>query len=69
MYKYTTFIQFAVDLISKIMKSNITYELTRISLWLKKLSLKIKKTHYMVFSKNIVSKHGLRLQIDGEAIN
>ena len=60
MCKYTTPIFFADDTNLfcsgpdiKTMESNINNELTEISLWLKvnKLSLNIKKTHYMVFSK------------------
>ena len=60
MCKYTTPILFADDTNLfcsgpdiKTMESNINNELTEISLWLKvnKLSLNIKKTHYMVFSK------------------
>ena len=60
MCKYTTPILFADDTNLfcrspdiKTMESNINNELTEISLWLKvnKLSMNIKKTHYMVFSK------------------
>ena len=78
MCKYTTPILFADDANLfcsgpdiKTMESNINNELTEISLWLKvnKLSLNIKKTHYMVFSKKKTPRNELRLQIDGEAIN
>ena len=55
----------------KTMENNIDNELTQISLWLKvnKLSLKIKKTRFMVFSKKRTPRNELRLQIYGEAIN
>ena len=78
MCKYTTPILFADDTNLfcrspdiKTMESNINNELTEISLWLKvyKLSLNIKKIHYMVFSKKKTPRNELRLQIDGEAIN
>ena len=78
MCKYTTPILFADDtnlFISgsdiKTMESNINNELIEISLWLKvnKLSLNIKKTHYMVFSKKKTPRNELTLQIDGQAIN
>ena len=46
-------------------------ELSRISLWLKvnKLSLNIKKTHYMIFCRRKKLCHDVKLLIDGQAIN
>ena len=45
-------------------------ELTKISTWLKvnKLSLNIKKTHYMVFTRNKL-RHQLDIRIDGHPID
>ena len=54
----------------KMLENNINNELSQISLWLKvnKLSLNIKKNHYMVFTKRKTPKFELKLQIDGEDI-
>ena len=48
----------------------INTELTKISTWLKvnKLSLNIKKTHYMVFTRNKF-RHQLNIRIDGHPID
>ena len=48
----------------------LNQELADISGWLKanKLSLNVKKTHYMIFSKDNLRKHDLSLSIDGEVI-
>ena len=53
------------------LETNINQELAKISKWLKtnKLSLNVKKTHYMVFSKPRIGKFRLRLMIDGENID
>ena len=53
------------------LESNINQELATISKWLKtnKLSLNVKKTHYMVFSKRRVVKFRLQLMIGGENID
>ena len=73
---YTTFILFADDtnLFSsgkdlKTIWMEINVELLKISTWLKvnKLSLNIKKTHYMVFTGKKV-KHQLDIRIDGHPI-
>ena len=52
------------------MEKSINWELSKISKWLKtnKLSLYVKKTHYMVFSKRRTRKTSLKLIIDGESI-
>ena len=56
---------FAVDLMLKTLENNINNELSQIYVWLKvnKLSLNIKETHHIVFTKR-----KLKLQIDGEAV-
>ena len=53
------------------LETNINQELAKISKWLKtnKLSLNVKKTHYMVFSKRRVGKFRLQLMIDAENID
>ena len=53
------------------LETNINQELAKISKWLKtnKLSLNVKKTHYMVFSKRRVGRFRLQLMIDGENID
>ena len=54
----------------QVMEQNINWELSKISKRLKtnKLSLNVKKTHYMVFSKRRTRKTSLKLIIDGESI-
>ena len=53
------------------LETNINQELAKISKWLKtnKLSLNVKKTHYMVFSTRRVGRFRLQLMIDGENID
>ena len=53
------------------LENNINNELLNISLWLKvnKLSLNIKKTHYMVFCRRKRLDVDVKLLIDGEAID
>ena len=53
------------------LENNINNELLNISLWLKvnKLSLKIKKTHYMVFCRRKRLDVDVKLLIDGESID
>ena len=53
------------------LENNINNELLNISLWLKvnKLSLSIKKTHYMVFCRRKRLDVDVKLLIDGEAID
>ena len=48
----------------------INYELEEISTWLKanRLSLNVKKTHFMVFSKKHMANWDLQIQINGEII-
>ena len=50
---------------------HINNELSHISIWLKvnKLSLNIKKTHYMIFRKRKKDSLNVKLSIDGELIN
>ena len=52
------------------MASNINNELEQISLWLKfnKLSLNVKKTHYMVFTKKKSRPTNLEISIDNRSI-
>ena len=54
----------------EIMEKEINEELIHISLWLKinKLSLNVKKTHYMVFTKSRII-HDLNIKIDNESID
>ena len=53
------------------LEANINSELSHISTWLKvnKLSLNIKKTHYMIFCKRKKVSSNVKLSIDGELIN
>ena len=53
------------------LESNINSELSNISLWLKvnKLSLNIKKTHYMVFCRSKKFSNNLQLLIEGETLD
>ena len=55
----------------KTLETNINNELSHISIWLKvnKLSLNIKKTHYMILSKRKKDSLSVKLSIDGELIN
>ena len=55
----------------KILESTTNSELSNISLWLKvnKLSLNIKKTHYMMFCRRKMLYHDVKLFIDGQAID
>ena len=48
----------------------INYELEEISTWLKanRLSLNVKKTHFMVFSKKHMANSDLQIEINGEII-
>ena len=52
------------------LQDGVNNDLAILSEWLKvnKLSLNIKKTHYMCFSAENKSRPGIYLQIDGEAI-
>ena len=54
----------------EIMEKEINAELIHISLWLKinKLSLNVKKTHYMMFTKSRLI-HDLNIKIDNESID
>ena len=76
--KHTSAILFADDtnLFSsgkdlKILESTTNSELSNISLWRKvnKLSLNIKKTHYMMFCRRKKLHHDVKLLIDGQAID
>ena len=53
------------------MANNINYELEQISLWLKvnKLSLNVKKTHYMVFTNKKSRTANLKISIDNQIID
>ena len=53
------------------MAYNINYELEQISLWLKvnKLSLNVKKTHYMVFTNKKSRTANLKISIDNQIID
>ena len=55
----------------KSLESTTNSELSHISLWLKvnKLSLNIKKTHYMILCRRKKLCHDVKLLIDGQAIN
>ena len=55
----------------KSLESTTNSELSHISLWLKvnKLSLNIKKTHYMILCRRKKLYHDVKLLIDGQAIN
>ena len=55
----------------KTLETNINNELSQISIWLKvnKLSLNIKKTHYMRLRKLKKDSLNIKLSIDGELIN
>ena len=75
--KHTSAILFADDtnLFSSgkdrnVLESKTNSELSNISLWLKvnKLSLNIKKTHYMMFFRRKKLYHDVKLLIDGHAI-
>ena len=77
-YKFTTPVLFADDtnLFSSgtdlpAMANNINYELEQISLWLKvnKLSLNVKKTHYMVFTNKKSRTANLKISIDNQIID
>ena len=54
----------------QVMEKYINWELSKISKWLKtnKLSLNVKKTRYIFFSKRRTRKTSLKLIIDGESI-
>ena len=76
--KYTSAILFADDtnLFSsgkdlKTLERTTNNELSNISLWLKvnKLSLNIKKTHYMIFCRRKQLYHNVKLLIDWQAID
>ena len=76
--KHTSAILFANDINLfangkdlKILESTTNSELSNISLWLKvnKLSLNIKKTHYMMFCRRKKLYHDAKLLIDGQAID
>ena len=76
--KFTTPVLFADDtnLFSSgtdlpAMANNINYELEQISLWLKvnKLSLIVKKTHYMVFANKKSRTANLKISIDNQIID
>ena len=77
-YKFTMPVLFADDtnLFSSgtdlpAMANNINYELEQISLWLKvnKLSLNVKKTHYMVFTNKKSRTANLKISIDNQIID
>ena len=53
------------------MVNNINHELEQISLWLKvnKLSLNVKKTHYMVFTNKKSRTANLKISIDNQIID
>ena len=55
----------------KTLERTTNNELSNISLWLKvnKLSLNIKKTHYMIFCRRKKLDHNVKLLIDGQAID
>ena len=53
------------------MQSLFNTELGHISQWLlaNKLSLNVKKTHYMVFTKKMVARNVITIKMNGQAIN
>ena len=55
----------------QLLESQINEDLVQISLWLKvnKLSLNIKKIHYMVFTRSKIRNIQLAINIDGESID
>ena len=55
----------------QLLESQINEDLVQISLWLKgnKLSLNIKKTHYMVFTRSKIRNIQLATNIDGESLD
>ena len=55
----------------QLLESQINEDLVQISLWLKvnKLSLNIKKTHYMVFTRSKIRNIQLAINIDDESID
>ena len=63
-------IYFQVEKI-KTLETNVNNELSHMYLWLKvnKLSLNIKKTHYMIFRKRKRNSLNVKLAIGGEPIN
>ena len=55
----------------QLLESQINEDLVQISLWLKvnKLSLNIKKTHYIAFTRSKIRNIQLAINIDGESID